>query len=262
MNYGDWDARISSPITRQPHPMVHDMSYYSKCMLGGIISCGLTHTLVTPLDVAKCKIQVYPKIYCGFIKSISIISKQEGFNGLVRGWRPTLIGYSMQGLGKFGLYEIFKDLYANAIGEENAAKYKGLMWLSASASAELFADVLLCPMEMVKVKMQTAPASENWPSGLISATCRMHKQAAETKFPFGSLTPLWSRQIPYTMAKFFFFEKVVQFFYSNIFTRPKNEYSKQTQLGITFASGKYTYSLKGHMPTHCLALKLITTLLF
>jgi hypothetical protein len=28
------------------------------------------------------------------------------------------------------------------------------------------------------------------------------------RFPFGSLVPLWSRQIPYTMAKFFFFEKV------------------------------------------------------
>ena len=25
-----------------------------------------------------------------------------------------------------------------------------------------------------------------------------------SKFPFGSVVPLWSRQIPYTMAKFFF----------------------------------------------------------
>jgi hypothetical protein len=33
---------------------------------------------------------------------------------------------------------------------------------------------------------------------------------AETRFPFGSLVPLWSRQIPYTMAKFFFFEKVCE----------------------------------------------------
>lgn len=57
------------------------------------------------------------------------------------------------------------------------------------------------------------------------------------RFPFGSLVPLWSRQIPYTMAKFFFFEKVVEAFYTYVFTAPKESYDKSTQLGITFASG-------------------------
>ncbi|CDI76401.1 phosphate carrier protein, putative [Eimeria acervulina] len=59
----------------------------------------------------------------------------------------------------------------------------------------------------------------------------------ETKFPFGSVVPLWSRQIPYTMAKFFFFEKIVQLFYDKVFIHPKDSYAKSTQLGITFASG-------------------------
>jgi len=39
------------------------------------------------------------------------------------------------------------------------------------------------------------------------------------------------------MAKFFFFEKIVQLFYTKVFTEPKETYSKSTQLGITFASG-------------------------
>lgn len=39
------------------------------------------------------------------------------------------------------------------------------------------------------------------------------------------------------MAKFYFFEKVVQLFYDHIFTQPKDSYSKAIQLGITFASG-------------------------
>ena len=37
--------------------------------------------------------------------------------GLAKGWAPTLIGYSMQGLCKFGFYEVFKIFYANLIGE-------------------------------------------------------------------------------------------------------------------------------------------------
>lgn len=39
------------------------------------------------------------------------------------------------------------------------------------------------------------------------------------------------------MAKFFFFEKIVQLFYTHVFTKPKENYSKTTQLGVTFASG-------------------------
>jgi len=91
-------------------------------------------------------------------------------------------------------------------------------------------------MEMVKVKIQTSPKGV-WPTGLTSATAKMLSNRSETRFPFGSIVPLWSRQIPYTVAKFFFFERIVQFFYDNYFTAPKETYSKQTQLSITFASG-------------------------
>jgi solute carrier family 25 (mitochondrial phosphate transporter), member 3 len=37
---------------------VHDMSYYGKCMVGGIFACGLTHAAVCPLDIVKCRRQV------------------------------------------------------------------------------------------------------------------------------------------------------------------------------------------------------------
>jgi len=36
---------------------------------------------------------------------------------LGKGWAPTLIGYSMQGICKFGFYEGFKIFYGNLIGE-------------------------------------------------------------------------------------------------------------------------------------------------
>lgn len=39
------------------------------------------------------------------------------------------------------------------------------------------------------------------------------------------------------MAKFSIFETIVQMFYTQYFTEPKESYSKTTQLGITFASG-------------------------
>lgn len=136
-----------------------------------------------------------------------VILAEEGFNGIWKGALPTLIGYSIQGLFKFGLYEYFKDYYSTMAGEENSVKYRGLIWLAGSASAEFIADIGLCPMEMVKVKIQTSPAG-TWPIAFLPALRKMQEMKADTRFPFGSVVPLWSRQIPYTMAKFFFFEKV------------------------------------------------------
>lgn len=42
---------------------VHDMTYYAKCMTGGIFACGLTHALICPLDIVKCRKQADPTLY-------------------------------------------------------------------------------------------------------------------------------------------------------------------------------------------------------
>ncbi|KAF8822971.1 putative phosphate carrier [Cardiosporidium cionae] len=231
-----WDSRYTCPLTRVPHAKPHTGSYYAKCMVGGILACGVTHTGIVPLDTTKCRMQVFPGKYSGLVSSMRAIVREEGVRALGLGWAPTFVGYSMQGLCKFGFYEYFKDFYSNLLGENIAGNYKGFVWLGASASAEFFADIALCPFEMVKVKMQTSPAG-TWPRNFLPATKLMHANRAETQFPMGSIAPLWTRQIPYTMAKFFFFERTVQLFYDHIFTAPKDSYNRSTQLGVTFASG-------------------------
>jgi solute carrier family 25 phosphate transporter 3 len=205
-------------------------------MLGGILACGVTHAGITPLDVAKCNMQVNPAKYTGLSSGLKTLVAEEGSRGIWKGFGPTFIGYSLQGMFKYGLYEVFKDSYMNLAGKENSEKYKPLIWLAGSASAEVFADIALCPLEMVKVKIQTSPTG-TFPTAFGAAWAEMSRTKVDTRFPFGSLIPLWSRQIPYTMAKFFFFEKIVQLFYTHVFTEPKETYGKGTQLGVTFASG-------------------------
>lgn len=58
-----------------------------------------------------------PGKYKSMVNGFKVSIKEEGMRGLGKGWAPTLIGYSMQGLGKFGFYEMFKILYADLIGE-------------------------------------------------------------------------------------------------------------------------------------------------
>ncbi|TRY52740.1 Mitochondrial carrier protein [Cryptosporidium tyzzeri] len=214
-----------------------NVNYYLNCALGGALSCGLTHTAIVPIDVAKCRIQVYPDKFRSLVPTLSKIIRCEGVKALRLGWTPTLIGYSAQGALKYGLYEYFKDLYSSKIQTTNKESHKGLIWLGASATAEFFADIALCPMEMIKIKMQTCSRPDLLPNSFLKSASNMYKYRSETKFPFGSIKPLWYRQIPYTMAKFYFFERINQMFYDKLFTKPKESYSKKSRLGITFLSG-------------------------
>ena len=36
---------------------MYSPAFYAACTVGGIASCGLTHTMVTPLDIVKCNMQ-------------------------------------------------------------------------------------------------------------------------------------------------------------------------------------------------------------
>jgi len=188
---------------------VHDASYYAKCMVGANFASSLGD---------------------GFRK----INAADGFKGFTVGWFPTLVGYGLQGFGKFGFYEMFKDVYRGALGAK-ADQYQTVGFLVSSACAEVIADCLLCPWEALKVKMQTSEpgtfpgtAREGWP-----------KMMAEGGWAgmYKGLQPLWFRQVPYTMVKFGAFENTVKYVYANVLTSPKSSYSKSTQLGVTFLAG-------------------------
>ncbi|XP_050314555.1 phosphate carrier protein, mitochondrial-like isoform X1 [Anthonomus grandis grandis] len=129
--------------------------------------------------------------------------------------------------------EVFKVFYTDVIGEENAFLYRTWLYLSASASAEFFADIALSPMEAAKVKIQTTPGFANT---LREAWPRIYREEGMNGF-YKSLVPLWMRQIPYTMMKFACFERTVELLYKHVVPKPRAECSKGEQLVVTFAAG-------------------------
>jgi solute carrier family 25 phosphate transporter 3 len=139
----------------------------------------------------------------------------------------------MQGLCKFGFYEVFKILYANMLGEEKAYTFRTGLYLAASASAEFFADIALAPMEAVKVRIQTQPG---WANTLRQGVPKLWAEEGAAGF-YKGLPPLWLRQIPYTMMKFAAFERTVEFLYKHVVRRPRDTLSKPQQLVVTFVGG-------------------------
>jgi solute carrier family 25 phosphate transporter 3 len=54
---------------------------------------------------------------------------EGGLKNMFLGWAPTCIGYSMQGVCKFGFYEVFKNIYSGMLGEENTYLYRTSLYL-------------------------------------------------------------------------------------------------------------------------------------
>merc|ERR1711863_247562 len=226
---------LSAASTEETSCEIGSTKYYALCGFGGLLSCGITHTAVTPLDLVKCRLQVNKEKYKNLANGFKVTAAEGGAAGLFLGWAPTAIGYSMQGLCKFGFYEVFKNVYAGMMGEENAFLYRTSLYLAASASAEFFADIALSPMESVKVRIQTSPVG-TFPTTLREGAPKIMAAEGLNGF-YKSLVPLWGRQIPYTMMKFACFERTVEAIYQYVVPKPRAECSKSEQLVVTFAAG-------------------------
>jgi len=204
-------------------------------MAGGIFACGLTHAAICPLDIVKCRKQANPTMYKSIADGFKVINATEGFKGFTLGWFPTLVGYGAQGFCKFGFYEVFKDVFRAAAGKENAVKYQSVGFAVSSACAEFIADIALAPFEAVKVRIQTSDKG-TFPTTFREAWPKIMAEEGWNGF-YKGIAPLWCRQIPYTIVKFVAFEKTVRALYANVFTAPRESYSKNFQLMVTFMAG-------------------------
>ena len=232
-------------ITKSEHVEVYRIvlyspAYFTACALGGALSCGLTHTLMTPIDLVKCNKQANPLLFSHsaaaalrdmYTGKLAPVGFSEGIRGVFRGWSATLAGYSVQGAFKFGLYEWLKHRLMVRLGED-APRHSDAVHVGSSAAAELVADVGLCPFEAVKVRVQTNPS---FARGLLDGVPRMLRKEGVGSL-YAGLVPLWARQVPYTVIKFLSFERIATalFSYSPI---TKEGMTRPQQLTVVFTAG-------------------------
>ncbi|KAL1974486.1 hypothetical protein VTN31DRAFT_4690 [Thermomyces dupontii] len=229
----EWSKMSQKAQSKAGKIELYSGKYYAACTFGGLLACGLTHMAVTPLDLVKCRRQVDANIYKSNMEGWATIYRAEGLRGVFTGWGPTFVGYSAQGAVKYGGYEFFKWWYSDLVGEEKAIRWRTWLYLAASASAEFFADIALCPFEAVKVRMQTTipPFARGTLQGISIVTGKEGVGGL-----YKGLYPLWGRQIPYTMMKFASFETVVEMIYTTL-PGKKDDYGKPAQTAVAFTGG-------------------------
>ncbi|CAN4112632.1 unnamed protein product [Withania somnifera] len=203
--------------------------YYALCTAGGMLSAGITHLAITPLDVLKVNMQVDPLKYQGISSGLITLWRDQGHSVLWRGWSAKLFGYGVQGGFKFGLYEYFKKSYTDLLVHQQ----RSVIFFLSSASAQVFADVALCPFEAVKVQLQTQPL---FAKGLTDGFCKLYTNEGLSGF-YKGLFPLWGRNLPFSMIMFSTFEHSVDLMYRKVIQRKKEDCSRALQLGVTCLSG-------------------------
>ncbi|KAI8341660.1 mitochondrial carrier domain-containing protein [Chlamydoabsidia padenii] len=218
--------------TSAPPPTGADL--YARFAIAGALGCGITHGMMTPVDVVKTKIQLSPEVYNkGMIAGFRQVIKNEGAATLLTGIGPTATGYFIQGAFKFGGYEFWKKTIIDAIGVENATQYRMPIYMVASGVAEFFADVALCPLEATRIRMVSQPT---FATGLVSGFRRLMQEEGIRRGFYSGFGPILFKQVPYTMAKFGFYEiaseKIIQ-----AMNTPKEELSPTTLTMIDLNSG-------------------------
>ncbi|KAG7528003.1 hypothetical protein FFLO_06458 [Filobasidium floriforme] len=195
------DAKEIVKDTASVNPTGVDL--YARFALAGALGCAITHGALTPVDVVKTRIQLEPEVYNrGMVSGFRQVIAKEGAGALLTGLGPTVAGYSVQGALKFGGYEFWKKVAIDTVGIDSARENRTAIYLGASAIAEFFADIALCPLEATRIRLVSQPS---FASGLFPGFARIAREEGVAGF-YAGFGPILFKQVPYTMAKFAVFE--------------------------------------------------------
>ncbi|KAI0246133.1 mitochondrial carrier domain-containing protein [Lactifluus subvellereus] len=89
---------------------------YGSFFLAGALCATMTHGVMTPIDVVKTRIQIDPALARhSLLSGGRLIVAKEGLSTLLTGFRPTAVGYFIQGGAKFAGYEFWKKTFVTQL---------------------------------------------------------------------------------------------------------------------------------------------------
>jgi solute carrier family 25 (mitochondrial phosphate transporter), member 3 len=189
----------------------------------------------TPIDVVKTRIQIDDSLKgYNMVRAARQIVAKEGASSLLTGFGPTAVGYLVQGGGKFAGYEFFKKQYISlAGGPEKAIDHRTTIYLSASATGEFFADIMLCPLEATRIRLVS---QRGYATGLASGFARMAREEGFKGF-YSGFVPLLFKQVPYAVGQFSVHEAVNEIIFRTIGPERKAKLTQLETTGVELTSG-------------------------
>ncbi|KDE07370.1 hypothetical protein MVLG_02412 [Microbotryum lychnidis-dioicae p1A1 Lamole] len=208
---------------------------YAKYFSAGGLCAMLTHGAVTPMDVVKTRIQLDPKLgKLGMVGTARGIIAEENVKGLFTGFGATAVGYLVQGGAKFAGYEFWKKKFVDAQGGyEAATPNRTTIYLGSAAIAEFFADILLTPLEAVRIR---TVSDRTYASGLATGFLRMAREGGVSEM-YAGFFPILFKQIPFALGQFVTNEWAHETVYKQLSAEKRKNLSVLEETGITLGCG-------------------------
>lgn len=132
------------------HPLIQALIDTSAGTAGGI-ACVYSGQ---PFDTAKVKMQTFPKLYNGFVTCLGQTYRTEGMWGLYRGSVPALIANIGENAMLFLCYGFCQRLVARLSHLQEGSRLSNMQMATAGSLAAGFTAIVICPLELVKCRMQ------------------------------------------------------------------------------------------------------------
>lgn len=185
--------------------------------------------------MVKTRIQVDDSLKgLNMLRAGRAIVAKEGASTLLTGFGPTAVGYLVQGGAKFAGYEFFKKQYITMLGgPSRAVDSRTAVYLAASATAEFFADILLCPLEATRIRLVS---QRGYASGFAPAFTRMAREEGLRGF-YSGFVPLLFKQVPFAVGQFSVHEAVNELIYRSMGPDRKARLTSLESTAVELTSG-------------------------
>ncbi|ODQ52188.1 mitochondrial carrier [Saitoella complicata NRRL Y-17804] len=143
------------------------------CLAG---TCGgIAQVLVgQPFDTVKVRLQTQPRtggLYTGAIDCVQKTFKAEGFGGFYKGTATPLVGVGLCVSVQFAVFEHMKRVFRERNGGEGLS---GGQFYIAGAAAGIANSALACPIEHVRIRLQTQTATNALYNGPIDCIKKIY----------------------------------------------------------------------------------------
>lgn len=123
-------------------------------MLAGSLAGAAVVMVGQPLDTVKTKLQTFRGLYAGSAQCLAHTYRTSGVRGLYAGSSPAVLASVAENSVLFACYGLCQQMVATATGARDAKQMDALSNAVAGCAASFFSSVVLCPAELVKIKLQ------------------------------------------------------------------------------------------------------------
>lgn len=123
-------------------------------LIAGAVSGAAVVLVGQPLDTVKTKMQTFRGLYAGPANCLKRTYASGGVRGLYAGTAPALVASVAENSVLFACYGACQRVVAAATGAADAEQMSALGNAAAGCTASFFSSVVLCPTELIKIKLQ------------------------------------------------------------------------------------------------------------